>query len=90
MNINKKLDALGKIRPVEAPPFLLTRIEARINAGYKNIVSPGWRLSAIAAFVILLVANIYVASKAIMPGHSNNIETVVAGMALSSSNDLYE
>jgi len=82
MDIDKKL---GKIRPVAAPPFLFTRIEVRIS---ENVVSRKWQLSAVAGFAILIFLNIYVITHA--PRQHSNIETVVSGMMLSSSNDLYD
>ena len=83
MNIDKQL---GKIRPVAAPPFLLTRIEARIN---DNVVSRKWQLSAAVGFALLLLLNIYVISHGAKPQHSN-IDTVVSGMMLNTSNNLYD
>lgn len=82
MDIDKKL---GKIRPVAAPPFLFTRIEAGINA---NVVSRKWQLSVVAGFAILIFLNIYVITHS-RQKHSG-IETVVSGMMLNSSNDLYD
>jgi hypothetical protein len=84
MDIDKKL---GKIRPVTAPPFLFTRIEARLSEG---VVSRKWRLSAAAGFAILLLLNIYVISRPARPQQAN-IETLVSGMMLTNSNNnLYD
>lgn len=88
MSIDKKLEALKKIRPVEAPPFLFTRIEAQINAA-GNAVSPRWRWSAIAGFGVLVLINIYVVSQSLRPKQPG-IESVVNTMALSTSNNLYD
>lgn len=88
MSIDKKLEALKKIRPVEAPPFLFTRIEAKIQSAGSDI-SPRWRWSAIAGFGMLVLINIYVVAQSLRPRQSG-IETVVNTMSLSTSNNLYD
>ena len=88
MDMDKNLAALKKIRPVNAPPFLFTRIMSRIN---DSAVSPTWRWSAAAGFAILIMLNIYVVSRQpVTRAQSGNIETVVSGMSLSNSNNLYD
>lgn len=85
MNIDEKLK---KIRLVEAPPFLFTRIEAQINAAV-NVISPRWRWSAIAGFAVLVLINIYVVAQSLRPRQAG-IETVVNALSLSTSNNLYD
>ncbi len=89
MNIDKKLEALQKIKRVEAPPFLLTRIEAKINSYAPTHISPQWKWIITASFTILLFANAYVVFSFNKPVTVNNIEKVVTSMHLSTSNDLY-
>ncbi|MGB8191882.1 MAG: hypothetical protein WCF67_08190 [Chitinophagaceae bacterium] len=90
MNINQKIDALKKIKPVEAPPFLFTRIEAKINAGIENSATPQWRLAITACFVLLLMANMYVVFSSRQRNNPAEIATVVSAMNLSNSNSLYD
>jgi hypothetical protein len=86
--MDKELDKLQKIKPVEAPPFLLTRIKARLHA---PDTAPGtWKWVFAAIALVLLVGNLTV----LLNSNNNRRETpdvgaVVNALHLSSSNELY-
>ncbi len=96
MNIDNKLDALKKIRQVDAPPFLLTRIKQQIqNIG--NVEAPvKWKWAFAATSVIILVLNVSILLKnadnnvqTTAVGKNQSIENVVSSMHLSTTNNLY-
>jgi hypothetical protein len=88
MNIDKKLEALKKIRQVDAPDFLYTRIEARLTEGHEA-VSSRWKLATVAGFTVIVLMNILVVVQAAKPDRSN-IEPVVNAMNLTTQNHLYD
>ncbi len=49
---------LKKVRPTEAPPFLLTRIEARLRAEAAERLPRGWQWAGALAFGLLLLLNV--------------------------------
>ena len=91
MKTKNELDVLQKIERVDAPPFLLTRIEAKIQAIKADKVSMSWLVSASAAVVALIAFNVSLltSTSKSQTGNSAEIENVVAGMNLDSSNQLY-
>ncbi len=91
MNIDTELNKLEKIRPVDAPPFLFTRIEQRIASVSQSSVSTKFRFAVISSLLALAVINIIVVSSfAGIKTHSSSIQHLAISMNLSSSNDLYE
>ena len=88
MSIDKKLEALKKIRHVDAPDFLYSRIEARLSES-NEVVSRSWKLATVAGFAVIVLMNILVAVQAAKPERSN-IESVVNAMNLTSQNHLYD
>jgi hypothetical protein len=91
MNIDKKLDLLKRIKEVDAPPFLLTRIRQKIQ-NLADVEAPvKWKWAFALASVVMLVLNIsvLVKSSAVSPVKKPGIENVINSMNLSSANDLY-
>ena len=89
MNIDNKLDALKKIKQVEAPPFLLTRIKQQIqNLG--NAPAPvKWKWAFAATAFIILALNMSILFRTGSAENKTGIEAVVKSMNISDSNDLY-
>ena len=89
MNIDNKLDALKKIKQVEAPPFLLTRIKQQIqNRG--NVPAPvKWKLAFAATAFIIIALNMSILFRTGSAENKTGIEAVVKSMNISDSNDLY-
>lgn len=89
MDIDKKLELLKKIQKVDAPPFLLTRILARIESPGSMPAPASWRLAFIAVLITVLSLNVSLFLKSSDSADSRGIEEVVYSMELSNSNDLY-
>lgn len=89
MNIENKLDALKKIKQVEAPPFLLTRIKQQIqNPG--NAPAPvKWKWALAGSAIIILALNLSILFKGNGSQKNSDIESVVSSMHLSNTNALY-
>ncbi len=91
MNIDTELNKLQKIRPVDTPPFLLTRIEQRIASSSRTSVSPKLRFAVFSSLLALAVINAIVLSSFFEKQNgSSGIRHLASEMNLSSSNDLYE
>ncbi|MFM8744943.1 MAG: hypothetical protein ACKODM_16655 [Cytophagales bacterium] len=89
MDIDKNLELLRKIHPVDAPPFLFTRIKASIDSATEEKVSVKWNLSF--AIVALIVLTLNVSAFFVLLGkqRSEDIEDVINLLELSNSNALY-
>ena len=81
-------ELLGSVERVDAPPFLFTRIEARIAARQEERPSRSWVLATSMAMVMLLAVNSYV----LFSGSGNEkagVERIADGMNMGASNQLY-
>ncbi len=91
INIDTELNKLKKIRPVSAPPFLLTRIEQRIAASSISAASPKLRLAVFSTLVVLALVNVLaVSSQNSSRSPESDIRMLASEMNVSSSNELYE
>ncbi|RIJ34218.1 hypothetical protein [Pontibacter oryzae] len=89
MDIDKKLDSLKRIQPVDPPSFLYTRILARIESAGSLPAPFAWRWAFAAVFILLLSLNFSVLLKTSDNLTSPGIEEVVLAMDLTTSNDFY-
>lgn len=89
MDTDKNLRKLEKIRKVEAPPFLFTRIRAQIDSFAEAPAPVQWSYSFAAIAVIVLALNLGVLLTKSSPSTDNGITAVVSAMQLSTSNDFY-
>lgn len=90
MNIDNKLDLLKKIKEVDAPPFLLTRIRQQIqNLG--EVEAPvKWKWAFALTALVILALNVSVFFKSTgTETKKDGIENVISSMNLSTVNDLY-
>lgn len=91
MNIDTELDKLHKLRRVEAPPFLLTRIEERIAASAPAAASPALRFTLIGALVVLALLNAAVVSSSVSrSGERTGTVRIAQELHLTTSFDPYE
>lgn len=82
------LEVLGRIERVDPPPFLFTRIEARLAQG---AIVPRGRLVAIACVLaVLLLANAAVLTRSSGTWSGSSLGDVVDVMGMNASNQLYE
>lgn len=96
MNIDNKLDELKRIKQVDAPPFLLTRIRQQIqNLG--EVEAPvKWKWAFAATSVLILALNISILIKSSRndvgqdsAANKATIENVISSLNLSSAIDFY-
>ena len=89
MQIDKKLDALKKIKQVDAPPFLITRIKQQIE-NLENAPAPvKWKWAFAVSTMLILVLNVSVFFKNNNTKEKAGIESVISAMHLSDTNALY-
>ena len=89
MNKDPNLDLLNNVKRMEAPPFLLTRVMAKIHSEVQRPVPASWKWAGGLAFVVLLALNTGVAqwqSQTVV----TPVQSLVDNMALQPSNQLYD
>lgn len=90
MNPDDQLDILQKIKTVDAPPFLLTRIKERIRGMEDAPVSKRWKWAfAVTGFIILFLNTTILIKTAGRPD-DNQLDNLVSTLHLSSQNSLYD
>lgn len=89
MDADKDLQKLKKIGKVEAPPFLYTRIRARIDSFAEAPAPMRWRITFAAAAAIVLALNIGIIMTSPKTQEETTIATVVNSMSLASTYELY-
>lgn len=87
MQTEDKLDALKKVQKVEAPPFLWTRIQARLRQSDVERLPRSWQWAGALAFGMLLLLNWRVIANA---GNPTPEATLAAGIPLQTNNQLYD
>jgi hypothetical protein len=91
MNIDTELEKLRKIRRVDAPPFLYTRIEQSLDSASRSSVSPKLRFAVFSSLLALAIINgIVLSSGSGQETQQSGIRHLASEMNLQSSNDLYE
>lgn len=90
MKPKNELEVLKKINRVEAPPFLFTRIEAKIEAVEAQTVSINWVVGASLAFSLLLAVNILlIQNKFSGSSEQTQFQTYIEDMNLDATNESY-
>lgn len=91
MKQQEALQHLKKVGKVEAPPFLLTRIQAKIAARQVAQVPSSWKWAGALAFGTVLLLNL-LAVGSVQPSRDSRsqIETLADGLQLSGTNQLYD
>lgn len=86
----EKFDLLKKVRKVDAPPFLLTRIQARIRRNEAERLPTSWQWAGGLAFGLLLLLNaLAINQPATQSGSSDPSESLVQNFQLDQTNQLY-
>lgn len=89
MDIDQKLELLSKTQKLEVPPFLLTRILARIESSKQMAAPQSWRLTFVAATLTILFLNVFILIKSVGKQNGKDIEQFVSALELYNLNDLY-
>ncbi len=86
----KKLDLLSKIQKVEAPPFLLTRIQAKIKAEEAIERLPrSWKWAGSLALGVLVVLNVYSINVGVTT-QTDTAKSLIVSLGLQQNNNLYD
>ena len=84
------LEQLRKVRKLEAPPFLLTRINAKIMARQAEQLPTSWKWAGVSAFGLMLCLNLIGLKMSQSTARSPiAIETLANGLQMSNTNQLY-
>ena len=89
MNADERLNELKKIRQVDAPPFLYTRIRSRIDALTETPAPRQWAWGFSLGAVLVLVLNVGVLLTVTHTKRESSVSDVVSAMQLSTHNDFY-
>lgn len=82
------LDSLARIKRVEAPPYLFTRIQQKIEQSKRNTVPVKITWAINLAFGLVLILNIIVLTS--YNSKSSSTEDYAQSIHLISDNSLYE
>lgn len=80
---------LRSIKKVDAPHFLLTRIEAKINSNLKNIVSTKKIAVGLAFTIVLILGNVIFFMQQSNTKITNSEISIFESMNIVTSNQLY-
>lgn len=89
MNADDQLNQLKKIRQVDAPPFLYTRIRSRIEALSEAQAPVQWVWEFSIAGMLVLALNIGALIITTRTKSESSVFDVVSALQLSDKNDLY-
>ena len=87
MDINKEIESLKRIKRIEPPAFLLTRIMERVKTNPQASLT--WRLAFAGVSIIILCINVSILLSTSTPNDMEGIEGIANTMELSTANDLY-
>ncbi len=83
------MEELQKIKKVDAPPFLLTRIQAKIRIIEAETTPLSWRWAGAMGLCALLTINVFLFVGTEKKQDSNGAQSLAEGMKLQSDNQLY-
>ena len=89
MNADDQLNRFKKIRNAEVPPFLHTRIRARIDALAEAPAPVQWAWSFVGASVLLVLLNVGVLLTTASVQEGSEVDKVVKSMQLTTQNNFY-
>ena len=88
MKIDDQIELLKTIQKVEAPPFLYTRIEARLKNSV--IEAPkNWKLAFVFSAILIVCLNVLIFQLQFKNQKDTSIEQLAKGMRLNSNNYFY-
>lgn len=90
MNSYDEPELLGHLEPVDPPPFLFTRIEARLKERYAARAPRSWIAVAGVFAAALLVLNLLAIRNAAERRVVNGPADIAAGFGMNDSNQLYQ
>ena len=86
-----ELELLQQVKRVDTPPFLRTRIDARILQASEDSLSNGWVWSFAATVALLIVVNsmVFLSGTEDSSTSDTGAYTITQGMGINVSNQLY-
>jgi len=87
MNIDQKLESLKRIKRVEPPAFLFTRILEQVKP--KPQAPLTWRLAFAGVSIAIFCINAFILFNSSDSKDNISVEVIVNTMELSTLNDLY-
>ncbi len=86
------MELLSSVDRVDPPPFLLTRIEARIADRERAQVPRTWSVMVGALAVVLLLLNVFAIGRGVerVPSDQAALQDLGSTFGLSTSNQLYQ
>lgn len=85
----KHFDLLKKVRRVEAPPFLLTRIEAKLDAARAARTPVSWQWAGAVAFGLLFLLHLGALQSDSAPSGAA-AHQIAQSLSLQTSHQLYD
>jgi hypothetical protein len=89
MKNEEELDLLKKVAKIEAPPFLMTRIAAKIRAAEADRLPVSWQWAGSLAFAALVLLNVFLA-KIEARFTLEPAETLAVTLKIQPSNQIYD
>ncbi len=84
--MEQTLDILNNIKEVDASPFLIIRIQQKIEIDKKNSISTPWVFSIAATIFILLCLNVFTIAK---KPKINEVSSLAKNMNLINNDNFY-
>ena len=84
--MEQTLDILNNIKKVDASPFLITRIQQKIEIDKINSISTPWVFSIAATVFILLCLNVFTIAK---KPQMNEVSSLAQNMNLLNNDNFY-
>lgn len=89
MSKQETFEKLNRIKQVEVPPFLYTRIEAGLENLNHRKAPLKWKLTACSLVALVLFLNGIMLNNHLKNAQQNDVTTIVNQMNLSASSQLY-
>lgn len=83
------LELLARVRPVDPPPFLFTRIKARLDERRTRMAPSGWIAVALASAVVLVLLNVLALRNATREHGPSASPELLQEYGITTSNQLY-
>ncbi len=83
------LELLARVKPVDPPPFLFTRIEARLQELRATAVPRSWVTVTVMLGVLVLLLNLVAVRGARQVHGEGDEQSIASGLGISTSNQLY-
>ena len=89
MEVDKAIDLLQHIDKVDPPPFLRTRVEARIEATIAETPTRSWVLAGVTTMALVLLVNTVTLFGNRTTRNSDPVAELSRGMGMSTLHQLY-